>query len=129
MGPGPLCFRPPLRRSTAERRRRRRPTGPHRAALQSARARASVTGCFAQQGGRRGHDRRTGRRRWFSSIESLPQASSTSTTCCYSSRAELLRRLGRREEAARSYSRALALAGSDDERRFLERRLEEVTAE
>ena len=44
----------------------------------------------------------------------------------HSSRAELLRRLGRREEAARSYSRALALAGSDDERRFLQRRLEEV---
>ncbi len=47
----------------------------------------------------------------------------------HSSRAELLRRLGRREEAAQSYSRALALAGSDDERRFLERRLREVTGD
>jgi len=47
----------------------------------------------------------------------------------HSSRAELLRRLGRREEAAQSYSRALALAGSDDERRFLKRRLREVTGD
>ena len=44
----------------------------------------------------------------------------------HSSRAELLRRLDRFDEAADSYSRALALAGSDDERRFLERRLQEV---
>jgi RNA polymerase sigma-70 factor (ECF subfamily) len=46
----------------------------------------------------------------------------------HSSRAELLRRLGRRDEAAESYARALALVGSDSERRFLERRLREVTA-
>jgi RNA polymerase sigma-70 factor (ECF subfamily) len=37
-------------------------------------------------------------------------------------RADLLRRLGRREEAARAYDRAIALAGNAAERAFLERR-------
>jgi RNA polymerase sigma-70 factor (ECF subfamily) len=41
-------------------------------------------------------------------------------------RADLLRRLGSRAEAAESYTRALALVTNDSERRFLERRLREV---
>ena len=41
----------------------------------------------------------------------------------YSSRAELLRRLGRGDEAASDYRQALALTTNDAERRFLERRL------
>ena len=41
-------------------------------------------------------------------------------------RADMLRRLGSRKEAARSYKRALELAQNDSERRFLERRLREV---
>ncbi|PYS46990.1 MAG: RNA polymerase subunit sigma-24 [Acidobacteria bacterium] len=41
-------------------------------------------------------------------------------------RADLLRRLGSSEEAAKSYARALALVTNDSERRFLERRLREV---
>jgi RNA polymerase sigma-70 factor (ECF subfamily) len=41
-------------------------------------------------------------------------------------RADLLRRLGRREEAAQAYAAALALAGNERERRFLARRLAEV---
>ncbi len=43
-------------------------------------------------------------------------------------RADLLRRLGRREEAARAYRDALALVGNDAERRFLLRRLAELEA-
>lgn len=43
-------------------------------------------------------------------------------------RADFLRRLGRREAAAEQYERALALAPSEPETRFLERRLAEVTA-
>ncbi|MFZ0214831.1 MAG: RNA polymerase subunit sigma-24, partial [Candidatus Dormiibacterota bacterium] len=42
-------------------------------------------------------------------------------------RADLLRRLGRRADAAGSYRHALGLASSDAERRFLTRRLAEVT--
>jgi len=42
--------------------------------------------------------------------------------------ADVLRRLGRHEEAAAAYREALALVGTDAERRFLERRLREVTA-
>ncbi len=43
-------------------------------------------------------------------------------------RADLLRRLGRYPEAADAYRRALELAGSGPERRFLARRLAEVSA-
>ena len=43
-------------------------------------------------------------------------------------RADLLRRLGRREEAAANYRAALALTDNAPERRFLERRLREVEA-
>ena len=42
-------------------------------------------------------------------------------------RADLLRRLGRNAEAATSYRHALEMAGTDAERRFLARRLEETT--
>ena len=41
-------------------------------------------------------------------------------------RADLLRRLGRMEEAAEAYRQALALATNDIERRFLRRRLAEI---
>ena len=42
-------------------------------------------------------------------------------------RADLLRRLGRRTEAAEAYAEAVELAGTDSERRYLSRRLTEVT--
>jgi RNA polymerase sigma-70 factor (ECF subfamily) len=45
----------------------------------------------------------------------------------HSARADLLRRLGRRAEAIKSYRDALALVGSAPERRFLERRLAELS--
>jgi len=44
----------------------------------------------------------------------------------HSTRAELLRRLGRAEEARAAFERALALARSEPERRFLERRISEL---
>jgi RNA polymerase sigma-70 factor (ECF subfamily) len=46
----------------------------------------------------------------------------------HATRADLLRRLGRRSEAALAYQRALALVTNATERRFLERRLAEVEA-
>lgn len=46
----------------------------------------------------------------------------------HASRAELLRRLESREEAAKSYSRALELVTNDSERRYLQKRLREVQA-
>jgi RNA polymerase sigma-70 factor, ECF subfamily len=46
----------------------------------------------------------------------------------HAARADLLRRLGSVEDAARSYARALELVGNDSERRYLERRLREVQA-
>jgi RNA polymerase sigma-70 factor (ECF subfamily) len=44
----------------------------------------------------------------------------------HAARADLLRRLGRADEARAAYERALALVHSDVERRFLERQLERV---
>ena len=44
----------------------------------------------------------------------------------HAARADLLRRIGSSEEAAKSYKRALALVTNDSERRYLERRLREV---
>ncbi len=44
----------------------------------------------------------------------------------HAARADLLRRLGSSDEAAKAYGRALALVTNDSERRFLERRLREV---
>jgi RNA polymerase sigma-70 factor (ECF subfamily) len=46
----------------------------------------------------------------------------------HAARADLLRRLGRREEAAEAYRQALALATGPAERSFLERRLAQMTA-
>jgi RNA polymerase sigma-70 factor, ECF subfamily len=45
----------------------------------------------------------------------------------YAARADLLRRAGRRAEAASAYERAIALCGNAVERRYLERRLAEVS--
>jgi RNA polymerase sigma-70 factor (ECF subfamily) len=44
----------------------------------------------------------------------------------HAARADLLRRVGLRAEAAKNYERALALVTNESERRFLERRLREV---
>jgi RNA polymerase sigma-70 factor, ECF subfamily len=44
----------------------------------------------------------------------------------HAARADLLRRIGSREEAAKSYSRALALVTNERERAYLQRRLREV---
>jgi RNA polymerase sigma-70 factor (ECF subfamily) len=46
----------------------------------------------------------------------------------HAARADLLRRIGSKLEAAKSYERAFALATNQSERRFLERRLREVQA-
>ena len=46
----------------------------------------------------------------------------------HSTRADLLRRLGRADEARTEYARALELAHTEPERRFLQRRLAEVSA-
>jgi len=46
----------------------------------------------------------------------------------HATRADLLRRLGRNTEAAAAYRRALELAGTDAERRYLVKRLTEVSA-
>jgi RNA polymerase sigma-70 factor (ECF subfamily) len=46
----------------------------------------------------------------------------------HSTRADFLRRLGRAEEARTEYERALELARAEPERRFLQRRVAEVSA-
>ncbi len=46
----------------------------------------------------------------------------------HAARADLLRRLGATQEAAKSYAQALSLVTNESERRYLERRLRETTA-
>ena len=46
----------------------------------------------------------------------------------HAARADLFRRAGAKNEAANSYKRALELVTNESERRFLERRLAEVTS-
>ena len=70
--------------------------------------------------GRRGA--RARRRRWRSSTGS----SSTDYRYLHATRGELLRRLGRTDEARAAYARALELVHDDAERRLLERRLAEL---
>ncbi len=47
----------------------------------------------------------------------------------HAARADLLRRQGKRRDAAKAYRRALGLVGNEPERRYLEKRLAEVTDE
>ncbi|MEO7457738.1 MAG: RNA polymerase subunit sigma-24, partial [Gemmatimonadaceae bacterium] len=46
----------------------------------------------------------------------------------HSARADLLRRLGRREESRAAYESALALTNEDSQQRYLRRRIAEVSA-
>ena len=47
----------------------------------------------------------------------------------HASRANLLLRLGRRDEARAAYTRALELTGNSSERCFIEERLDEIRAD
>jgi len=62
----------------------------------------------------------------LAAVDGLPQGALAGYHLLHATRADLLRRLGCRSEAAASYARALELVTSEPERRFLERRLEEV---
>ena len=75
----------------------------------------------------RGRDGRRARRRPArSSTRSPPTAALRSYHLLPATRADLLRRLGRRDEAAVEYEHALALTSSETERRYLAQRLAEV---
>ncbi len=56
-------------------------------------------------------------------------AALTASHLFHSTRADLLRRLGRVADAAAAYRRARALAPTTAEQRFLDRRLAEISAE
>jgi len=47
----------------------------------------------------------------------------------HSARADLLRRMGSNQDSAKAYLQALDLVTNDSERRFLERRLHEVSGQ
>ena len=95
---------------------------------------------------RRPAPRRAFRRRWSSSTSPSPSRWSEGPAAglarldaleasgdlagyhlLYATRADLLRRLGRSAEAADAYRSALDLAGSEAERRYLSKRLDEVS--
>jgi RNA polymerase sigma-70 factor, ECF subfamily len=65
----------------------------------------------------------------LTTIESLSASSDLDQYhLLHATRADLLRRMGSSAEAAQSYKRALELVTNDTERRYLERRLQEVEA-
>ena len=61
-------------------------------------------------------------------VDGLAAGELASYHLLHAARADLLRRLGAKEESANGYRRALALVKNDSERRFLERRLGEVAS-
>ena len=61
-------------------------------------------------------------------IDSLAAGDLQNYHLLHAARADFLRRLGSREQAATSYRRALSLVSNDSERRFLDRRLREMQA-
>jgi RNA polymerase sigma-70 factor (ECF subfamily) len=68
-----------------------------------------------------------GPQRGLALIDALAAAGELETYhLLHAARADLLRRMGLPEEAAKSYARALALVSNESERRFLERRLREL---
>jgi RNA polymerase sigma-70 factor, ECF subfamily len=67
-----------------------------------------------------------GPERGLALLEELPRAELAHHHLFYAARADLLRRAGRRGDAAVDYARAHELAGSEPERRFLARRLSEM---
>jgi RNA polymerase sigma-70 factor, ECF subfamily len=58
--------------------------------------------------------------------EILAAGNLTDYHLAYAARADLCRRLGRTDEARVSYQQALAIARQEPERRFLEKRLQEL---
>lgn len=59
-------------------------------------------------------------------LDALDDVAVPRTHLLAATRADLLRRLGRRAEAAEQYRQALSLTGNDGERRYLQRRLREL---
>ena len=91
-----------------------------------ARGARSVAGRRAQPGGRRGDGRRSGAAGWRSLDGIAAGGTLDDYHLLHAARADLLRRLDRRSEAALAYRRAYELAGNEAERAFLARRLAEV---
>jgi len=61
-------------------------------------------------------------------LDSLADGDLQNYHLLHAARADFLRRLGSREQAATSYRRALSLVSNESERRFLDRRLREMQA-
>ena len=85
-----------------------------------------LAGRRAQPGGRGGDGRRPGAPAWRCVDDLDRRGELAGFHLLHSARADLLRRLGRAEEAAAAYERALGLVGTGPEERFLRRRLAEV---
>ncbi|MGH7452874.1 MAG: hypothetical protein ACRENG_16110 [bacterium] len=66
------------------------------------------------------------RRNLLCGLRSVSAMLELQLSLAHSARADLCRRRGRTEEARASYERALGLTQQEPERRFLQRRLEEL---
>jgi tetratricopeptide (TPR) repeat protein len=92
-------------------------------AIWRARPADRLCGRGAEPGDRSGRD---GRRRSRASL--VDRLELDDYQYFHSTRGDLLRRLGRRDEARAEYERALELAHTEPERRFLQRRIAELGA-
>ena len=124
--PGPYALQAAIAARARRRpRRRRTPTGRRSPRLYGLLARAAaLAGGGAQP--RRGRRDGRGPRGRPAPDGRAAAPGSTRYHLLPAARADLLRRLGRRAEAAAAYREALDLVGTGPERRFLERRLAEV---
>ena len=122
-----VAARRPVRAAGGDRRRARRRAerrrdrlGRDRRPLRRAAAHRAVAGRRAEPR-RRGRDARRPRRRAALIDAILARGDLADYHLAHAARADLCRRLGRRDAARASYERALALARQGPERRFLER--------
>ena len=116
------------RACTRARRAPRRPTGAQIAALYAAAAGgAPVAGRRAQPRGRGRDGGRARRRGCGSSTRSPRDGGSPAITCCRRRAPICCAASAGCSEAAAAYREALALVGNEAERRFLERRLAQVS--
>ena len=124
--PNPTRCRPRSPRCTRRRRARRRPTGRRSSASTRCCCASALAGDRAQPRRRAVDGRRPGARRCIWSMRWPRAASSTATTLLPAVRADLLRRLGRVDEAREAYLAASAATQLEPLRRLYARRLVEM---
>ncbi len=124
--PGRTLYRPPLPPYIARRPRPKTLTGDKFLGLRHSRTRATLPNRFPES--RRALAMVNGPQTALEVIDGITSSARDleSYHLLHATRADLLRRMGSQEAAAKSYVRALELVTNESERRFLQKRLKEV---